>query len=128
MKLRLYTAQIARHFPTATQAQLQLLLATRRAVLKALPACNEFIKWDSLSYQKSDPDGAIKGGVCQISLRRGQVVIGFIHGAFLPDPGKLLAGTGKAKRFLPIPGAAFLKDPHLSAFLHAAAIFDPSNP
>lgn len=127
MKLRLYTAQITRHFPKATTAQLRLLLATRRAVLKALPACNEFIKWDSLSYQKPDPDGAIKGGICQISLRTGQVVIGFVHGAFLPDPGKWLTGTGKAKRFLPIPSPAFLKDPRLSALLRASARFDPAS-
>ena len=127
MRLRLYTAQIARHFPKATQAQLRLLLATRRAVLKTLPACNEFIKWDSLSYQKPDPDGAIKGGVCQLSLRQNQVVIGFVHGAFLPDPGNLLTGTGKAKRFLPIPSPAFLKDPRLSALLRASTRFDPAS-
>ena len=128
MKLRLYTAQIARHFPQATKAQLRLLLATRRAVLKALPACSEFIKWDSLSYQKPDPDGAIKGGVCQISLRGGQVVIGFVHGAFLPDPAQLLVGSGKAKRFLPVPDAAFLKDKRLPALLRTSASFDVSRP
>lgn len=126
MRLRLYTAQIARHFPKATKAQMCLLLATRRAVLKALPDCNEFIKWDSLSCQKPDPDGAIKGGICQISLRNGQIVIGFVHGAFLPDPGNLLTGSGKAKRFLPIPSPAFLKDPRLSALLRASARFDPA--
>ena len=105
---------------------MQLLLVTRRTVLKALPACNEFIKWDSLSYQKPDPDGAIKGGVCQISLRGGQVVIGFVHGAFLPDPGTLLTGTGKAKRFLPIPDVAFLKDPRLPALFRDSLRFDPT--
>ena len=128
MKRRLYTAQIARHFPKASTAQLRLLLATRRAVLQALPACSEFIKWDSLSYQKPDPVGAIKGGVCQISRRNGRVVIGFVHGAFLPDPGNLLQGTAKAKRFLPIPNAAFLKDPRLLDLLRASARFNPCNP
>ena len=126
MRLRLYTAQIARHFPKATQAQLRLLLATRRAVLKTLPACNEFIKWDSLSYQKPDPDGAIKGGVCQLYLHQGQVLAGFVHGAFLPDPAGLLRGCAKAKRTLVIPGAAFLADPRFRALLRAAARFDPT--
>ena len=121
--LRLYTARVARHFPQATKAQMQLLLAVRRTVLKALPGCDEFIKWDSLSYQEPDPGGAIKGGVCQISLRGGQVVIGFVHGAGLPDPAGLLIGTGKAKRFLPIPNLDSLKDKRRVALLRAAAHF-----
>ena len=127
VKLRLYTAQIARLFPDAAPAQLRLLRAARRVVLNTFPACNEFVKWGALSYQKPDPDGAIKGGVCQLSLRQNQVVIGFVHGVFLPDPGNLLTGTGKAKRFLHIPSPAFLKDPRLSALLRASTRFDPAS-
>ena len=128
MKLRLYTAQIARLYPDAAPAQLRLLLAARRVVLKIFPACNEYIKWGALSYQKPDPDGAIKGGICQLSIYRGQVLVGFIHGAFLPDPGKLLQGTAKAKRNLFVPDAAFLRDPRFLALLRASARFDPCRP
>ena len=128
VKLRLYTAQIVRLYPDATRALLRLLLATRRAVLKAVPDCNEFIKWGALSYQKPDPDRAIKGGVCQVSFYRGQVMIGFVHGAFLPDPAGMLQGAAKAKRNLFVPGPAFLKDPRLLALLRASARFDPCHP
>lgn len=126
MKLRLYTAQIARHFPQATPAQLRLLLAARRTVLKTCPACHEYTKWGALSYQKPDPAGAVKGGICQLALDKGRVVLGFVHGAFLPDPGRLLMGTAKAKRFLVVSGPAVLKDPRLPALLRAAARFDPA--
>ncbi len=128
MPLRLYQAQIARLFSDPTKAQLRLLLAARRVVLKTFPDCHEFIKWGALSYQKPDPAGAIKGGICQLSIYRGRVLLGFVHGAFLPDPAGLLQGAAKAKRFLPIPDAAFLKDPRLSALLRAAARFDPRRP
>lgn len=126
VKLRLYTAQIARLFPGAAPAQLRLLRAARRVVLNTFPACNEFVKWGALSYQKPDPDGAIKGGICQLYLHQGQVLAGFVHGAFLPDPAGLLRGCAKAKRTLVIPGAAFLADPRFRALLRAAARFDPT--
>ena len=123
--LRLYVDQIARLFPNATQAELRLLLATRRAILKAVPACHERVKWGVLSYQKLDPDAAVKGGICQLYHGRGQVLVGFIHGAFLPDPARLLQGAAKAKRTLPIPDAAFLKDKRFLDLLRASARFDP---
>ena len=126
MKLRLYTARITRLYPGAAPAQLRLLLAARRVVLETFPACNEFVKWGALSYQKPDPDGAIKGGICQLYLHRGQVLAGFVHGAFLPDPAGLLRGSAKAKRTLVIPDAAFLEDPRFRALLRASARFDPT--
>ncbi len=126
--LRLYADQIARLFPDATKAELRLLLAARRAILKAVPACQERVKWGALSYQKPDPDAAVKGGICQLAHWRGQVLVGFIHGAFLPDPARLLQGTAKAKRTLPIPDAAFLKDKRFLDLLRASARFDPCRP
>ena len=123
--LRLYVDQIARLFPDASKAELRRLLSARRAILKAVPACHERVKWGALSYQKPDPDAAVKGGICQLYHWRGQVLVGFIHGAFLPDPARLLQGTAKAKRTLPIPDAAFLKDKRFLDLLRAAARFDP---
>ena len=123
--LRLYVDQIARLFPDASKAELRLLLAARRAILKTVPACHERVKWGAPSYQKPDPDAAVKGGICQLYHWRGQVLVGFIHGAFLPDPARLLQGTAKAKRVLPIPDAAFLKDKRFLDLLRAAAQFDP---
>ena len=126
--LRLYVDQIARLFPDATRAELRLLLAARRAILDAVPACHERVKWGALSYQKPDPDGAVKGGICQLCHWRGQVFVGFVHGAFLPDPARLLQGTAKAKRMLPIPDAAILKDRRFLDLLRASARFDPCRP
>ena len=126
--IRLYVEQIARLFPDATKAELRLLLATRRAILNTVPACHEFVKWGALSYQKPDPNGAIKGGICQLYFWRGQVLVGFVHGAFLPDPAQLLQGAAKAKRVLPIPSPAFLKDPRFLALLRASAQYDPCRP
>ena len=128
MRFRLYAARIARLFPDATKAQLRLLLAARRAVLEALPACEEHIKWGALSYQKPDPAGAVKGAICQLSSCKGRIMLGFVHGAFLPDPAGLLQGAAKAKRNLFVPDAGFLKDPRLLALLRAAARFDPRRP
>ena len=123
--LRLYVDQIARLFPDASKAELRRLLSARRAILKSVPACHERVKWGALSYQKPDPDAAVKGGICQLYHWRCQVLVCFIHGAFLPDPARLLQGTAKAKRTLPIPDAAFLKDKRFLDLLRAAARFDP---
>jgi hypothetical protein len=122
---RLSTADIERHFGNAPGEQRQLLLSCRRELLRIVPRCNEHIKWDALSYQKPDPDGAVKGSICQLSIRNGQVMLGFVHGAFLPDPARMLKGTLKAKRLLAITEPHDMRDRRIVDLIKASYRFDP---
>jgi len=60
---------------------------------------------------------------CFVSLAasaRG-VILSFYHGATLPDPHKVLLGSGKQNRFLRLENAARLSDPEVKALLASAA-------
>jgi hypothetical protein len=58
---------------------------------------------------------------CYISVSRDHINIGFMYGAELPDPERLLAGTGKLLRHVRITEAGPLADPALRELLNVAS-------
>ena len=46
--------------------------------------------------------GPVSAGICQILIIRDHIELAFIHGAFLPDPKKLLEGESQYKKFVRI--------------------------
>jgi hypothetical protein len=92
-----------------------LVMELRELVLAAAPEATETIRWNSLFYYKAYEGGVIRGAVCCVGIKNDCVQLGFVHGAFLPDPEGLLSGEGKAKRqielrsFKDIRRAAFKK-------------------
>jgi hypothetical protein len=61
-----------------------------------------------------------KGLVCTIILSKSGVKLGIPHGATLPDPDRLLAGTGKVHRYVVIDDQKAASDPRLSPLLAEA--------
>jgi hypothetical protein len=106
-----------------------LALELRDLVLKAAPEVDEKIAFHSLCYYKPDvPYGVIGGNVCGIGHKNDVLHLGFIHGAFLPDPERLLQGTGKAKRHIEIRDSKDIHRRALKALIHAAVEHDPTYP
>ena len=107
----------------------RVVLALRRAVLRAAPEAAEAIKFRCLCYYREEAwFGSIGGNVCMIEVRsgkRGGVWLSFIHGASLPDPDGLLQGKAKAKRFVPIASVEAAGDRRVAALLRAAAELRP---
>jgi hypothetical protein len=100
--------------------------ALRAAVLKAAPESAEAIKFHVLCYYHADAYfGAIGGNICMIEVKRGQVFLSFIRGSLLSDPERLLRGSQKIKRLLPIPDAAFARSRAVAALVRAAARLRP---
>jgi len=58
--------------------------------------------------------------ICTILLSKQGVKLGFNNGSELPDPQKLLTGTGKVHRFVEIKTAESIKDPALKKLLTEA--------
>ncbi len=60
---------------------------------------------------------------CVVSLAANAKGIGlsFYHGATLPDPNKILQGSGRQNRFVRLEGASTLRRPDVEALLAAAA-------
>ena len=63
-----------------------------------------------------------KDMICVIMLSKKGVKLGFYQGSQLPDPEKLLTGTGKIHRYLPVGSAADIKNPALKNFIREALI------
>jgi hypothetical protein len=82
--------------------------------------------WGILSYHHPKIGGRVKGAVCQIVVRGGQVRLDFIHGIRLADPSGLLQGDRVSKRFVPIATVADVARPEIAALIRGAAALDPT--
>jgi hypothetical protein len=102
----------------------ELVISLRVVIRRIVPHAEESLVWGCLSYHRPKVGGRVKGAVCQIVARRGQVRLDFIHGILLPDPAGLLRGDGKSKRFVPIESIADAQRPEVAALIREAAAVD----
>ena len=99
----------------------KLIRAIRKALRKRLPTALELV-YDNynffvIGYSPTDrPSDAI------VSVAAGANGVGlcFIHGATLPDPQKLLLGSGRQTRFIRLPSVDVLQRPEVEALIAAA--------
>jgi hypothetical protein len=120
--------QLAGFIDKFAPAHRSLIRSIRRALRTRLPTAYElaydnynfFVIGYSPTQRPSDAIVSLVGGPKGVSLC-------FIHGAGLPDPKKLLQGSGKQTRFIRLESAASLADPDVEALV-AAAIADAETP
>lgn len=127
---RLSRAELQDHLSLEDERAARLVRVLRRAVLKAVPRAAEAIKFRVLCYYHADAYfGSIGGNICMIEVKPARperkVLLTFIHGAQLDDPGRLLRGRQKFKRHLPVPDAAFAQGREVAALVRAAAALRP---
>jgi hypothetical protein len=109
-----------------TPAQLQdIVLELRNIIVSITPDAVEVVRWGGLSYYYEGRGGIVSAGICQIGLHKDHIRLAFIHGAFLPDPHKLLCGTQKAKRFIEIDSYDNALWDDLKELISSASKFDP---
>lgn len=104
----------------------KLVLALRKVVRCIIPHAEESLVWGSLSYHRPEVGGRVKGAVCQIVVKRGQVRLDFIHGIRLADPSGLLQGERVSKRFVPIVTVADARRSEVADLIREAAALDPT--
>jgi hypothetical protein len=95
--------------------------ALRDLVRRTVPDAEESLLWGGLSYHTPWIGGRVKGALCQITAKRGQVRLEFIHGIRLADPGGLLQGERLSKRFVVIRSASEAERPEIAGFIVAAS-------
>ena len=105
-----------------------LIRAARRALRKRLPTAYELV-YDNYNFFVIGYSPTERPSDAVLSLAAGANGLGlcFIHGAKLPDPNRLLLGSGKQTRFIRLPTAAVLDRPEVEALL-AAAVADAKTP
>jgi hypothetical protein len=97
-----------------------LIRALRSAVRKRLPTANELV-YDYghslvIGYSPTETGGQ---SVVSTAARTDGVRLYFMHGPQLPDPKKLLMGTGKQARYIPVKAAKELAHPDVEALISA---------
>jgi hypothetical protein len=102
----------------------QIVSALRDVVRRTVPHAEESLLWGGLSYHRPQVGGRVKGAVCQIGVKGGQVRLDFIHGIWLADPCGLLQGDRLSKRFVPIGTVADAERPEVTALIREAAALD----
>jgi Domain of unknown function (DU1801) len=99
----------------------RLIRAVRSAMRKRLPTANELV-YDNYNFFVIGYSPTLRpsDAICSIAARANGVGLCFIHGASLPDPKKLLLGSGKQTRFIRLESAGRLADPDVDALLQSA--------
>jgi len=99
----------------------KLIRSVRTAVRTRCPSANELV-WDNYNFFVIgySPTERPTDSIVSIAARAGGVGLCFIHGAHLPDPKKLLQGTGKQTRFIRVEAASRLAHPDVEALIAAA--------
>ena len=99
----------------------RLIRAVRRAVRKRLPSAHELV-YDNYNFFVIgySPTERPSDAIVSIAARANSVGLCFIHGAALPDPGKILLGSGNQTRFIRLESAGTLSRPEVEALVAAA--------
>jgi hypothetical protein len=120
-------SEITRYLDTCPGELCDLILDLRELVQETAPDVHEAIKFNGLCYYKpNQPYGVIGGNVCVIGVRGDCVQLGFIHGAFLPDPDGLLEGAAKAKRQITIRSRQDIRRESFKKLIRAAVAYSPA--
>jgi len=102
----------------------EIVLALRDIVRRTVPDAEETVLWGGLSYHTPWIGGRVKGALCQITVKQGEVRLEFIHGVRLADPEGLLRGDRLSKRYVPIDSSAEAQRPEIVDLLREASTLD----
>ena len=92
--------------------------AARQLILGLIPGAIEVVDAKTAVIGYGYGTG-YKDMVCTLILSKGGVKLGLVGGASLPDPRKLLEGSGKRHRYIPLERPADLRRPGLRPLLRA---------
>jgi hypothetical protein len=100
----------------------KLIRACRAALRQRFPTANELI-YDNYNFFVIGFSTTERPSDCIVSLAANAKGVGlsFYYGATLPDPHKILLGSGNQNRFIRLQSAADLARPEVDALLQAAA-------
>lgn len=102
-------------------ASARLIAAVRRSLRKRLPTAHEVVyEYRGFFVVSFTPTGRGHEGVLGIRADAEGVRLYFNRGCDLPDPAKLLRGSGKQALWLALDAAATLAQPEVASLIEAA--------
>jgi hypothetical protein len=118
------TDDVRAHLDSLPPESREIVLALRDVVRRTVPDAEETVLWGGLSYHTPWIGGRVKGALCQITLKRGEVRLEFIHGIRLADPVNLLRGDRLSKRYVPIGSSAEVQRSEIVNLIREASTLD----
>lgn len=103
----------------------EIALELRSLVASVAPDACEKVHPRGFTYFDSGRGGPVSAGICQIAIFKDHVRLAFVHGAFLPDPKRVLEGDRIAKRYVRIYSYQAAPWEDLKQLIQASARFDP---
>ena len=105
-----------------------LIRAVRKRLRKRLPSANELV-YDNYNFFVIGYCATERPSDCVVSIAAAANGVGlsFYYGATLPDPHKLLQGSGNQNRFIRLESAAILARPEVEELI-LAALAQAKNP
>lgn len=99
----------------------RLITATRRWLRKRMPTAHEVVyEYKDALVISYSPSGRGYEGVLAIHAGADAIKLYFNQGKGLPNPAKLLRGSGKQTRWIPLEGASTLARPEVLALIDEA--------
>ena len=100
----------------------KLIRDVRKAMRKRLPTANEMV-YDNYNFFVIgySPSARPSESILSIAAGASGVNLFFLHGAKLPDPKRILQGSGSQTRFIRLPSVDILDRAEVAALVTAAA-------
>lgn len=96
--------------------------ALRRLMKNTVPGTSESVNaWKIPTFESNGP-------MCMFSIGKNHVTFNFLRGTSLPDPAKLLEGTGRNLRHVKLRTIEDLREPALKRLIQAAARLNKKEP
>ena len=96
--------------------------AVRALVKKTAAGCEEYVSpWKTPAFDSNGP-------LCVFVLGKEHLSLAFLRGAKLPDPEKLLEGTGKGVRHVKLRSVTDVKRPGVKRLIAEAAKLNKKDP
>src|SRR6516165_12516 len=111
-------ASMIRKFDSKNAA---LICSMRKALRERMPSANELV-YDNYNFFVIGYCSTERPSDCIVSIAAAANGVGlsFYHGADLPDPHKILLGSGSQNRFVRLPSVKTLDEPAVSELIRAA--------
>jgi len=99
-----------------------LIRSVRKALRRRFPTANE-LAYDNYNFFVIGYGATERPSDCFVTIAAAANGVGlcFVQGASLPDPKKVLLGSGKQTRFIRLESAAGLNRPEIETLLSSAA-------
>ena len=102
-----------------------IVLEIRNIVASVAPEATESQHSRGFSYYYKERGGPVSAGICQIGVFQDHIRLGFIHGAFLPDPDGLLVGEPKYKKHIRLYRYEEVPWEYLKQLIEASSRYNP---